>query len=388
MLTDAKIKRLKPKAKTYRAADIPTLALVVQKSGSKTFLQRLTINGKQEEIRLGDWPDTSLANARKQAEENRTAAKAGRDPRKVRAKANRTVPTFAEAQEKVITMQRGNWREGGKTEFIWRREMDRWAAALLPLPVDQIELEDLETVIAPIWTAKRETARRLKQRIGLVLKWAYAHRYRDGNPVELLDMVLPKQKRIKQHFKALPFADVAGALVTIEQSDAWWGTKAAFRFAVLTAARSGEVRGMTWAEIDGDCWIVPGQRMKAGREHKVKLSRQALAVLDQARANSEGGELVFPSTRGKMLSDSTVSKLLRENDIEGTPHGMRSAFRNWSAEKTSFPRAVAELCLAHVNDNETEAAYLRTDMLQHRAALLQQWADYVTGERGKVVRIA
>ncbi|MDE0510028.1 MAG: integrase arm-type DNA-binding domain-containing protein [Gammaproteobacteria bacterium] len=387
MLSDAKIKRLPAKTKAYRETDIPTLNLVVQKTGRKTFLQRLTIHGKQEEIRLGDWPTVSLADARKQADENRTAAKAGRDPRQTVAGAM-TVPTFAEAQEKVIAIHRGNWREGGKTEAIWRREMNTYAGALLPLPVDQITVRHLENVLAPIWTSKVEISKRLKQRCSLILKWAYAHGYRDGNPADLLDMILPKRKHRKQHYKALPFADVAEALVTIEQADAWWATKAAFRFLILTAARSGEVRNMTWSELDGDTWTIDGSRMKSGREHKVKLSRQALAILDQAREYSDGGDLVFPSVRSKVQSSFAMSHICKECGIEGTPHGMRSAFRNYAAEKTSFPRAVAELCLAHVNDNETEAAYLRTDMLQARAALLQQWADYVTGERGKVVRIA
>lgn len=387
MLSEAKIKRLAPKGRPRRLGDIPTLALIVQKSGRKVFLQRITIHGRQEEIRLGDWPAVTLAQARQQADENRAAAKAGRDPRQaVEAQA---VPTFADAQERVLALHRGNWRSP-KTEQIWRSDMDRYAGRLLPMPVDQITIRSLESVLGPIWTTRRETSRRMKQRISLILKWSYAHGFSTGNPAELLDMILPKQsrKQYRQHHRSVPFHAVHEALDTIAESDAWWSTKAAFRFAVLTAARSGEVRNMTWSEIDGATWIIPAGRMKAGREHRVPLPRQALAVLDQARRFSDGGELVFPSMRGKAMTDNTVSKLVREQGIEGTPHGFRSSFRNWAAEKTSFPRAVAELCLAHVNDNETEAAYLRTDMFQARAALLQQWADYVTAERGKVVRIA
>lgn len=388
MLTEAKIKRLTARPKAYRESDIPTLALVVQKTGRKTFIQRLTIHGKQEEIRIGDWPHVSLAEARKQADENRACAKSGRDPRHSVAEAM-AIPTFAEAQEKLIALHRGNWREGGRTEEIWRREMDVYAGALLTLPVDQITVRHLENALAPIWSTKPEISKRLKQRCSLILKWAYAHGYRDGNPAELLDMILPKRKHTKRHHQALPFEQVGAALATLAAyQGAWWAEPAALRFAILTAARSGEVRGMRWQDVKGNLWTVPASRQKSGRDHKVVLSRQALAVLDQARENSDGSGLVFPSMTGKVQASHYLSRICRECGIDGTPHGFRSSFRNFAAEKTSFPRAVAELCLAHVNDNETEAAYLRTDMLQARAALLQQWADYVTGERGTVVRIA
>ncbi len=378
MLTEAKIKRLAPDAKPYRVSDIPTLALIVQKSGRKSFLQRLTIHGKQKDIRIGDWPAVTLASARQQADENRAAAKAGRDPRQVVEAL--AVPTFAEAQEFVIALHRGNWRNA-KTEKIWRSDMNRYAAELLPLPVDQITVRHLEKVLAPIWTTKRETARRMKQRLGSVLKWAYAHGHRDGNPADLLDMILPRQKRTRRHFAAVPFAAVPASLDTIGNSGAWWATRAAFRFAVLTASRSGEVRNLRWTDLDGSTATIPGDRMKAGRTHIVPLSRQALAVIEDAREYSDGSGLVFPSQRGKVMTDSTISKLVRSNGIDGTPHGFRSSFRNWAAEKTSFPRAIAELCLAHVNDNETEAAYLRTDMMEQRAALLQSWADFAAPDK-------
>lgn len=387
MLTEAKIRRLAARSKAYRVADVPTLSIVVQVAGTKNFVQRLTVRGQQVDIGLGGWPVISLEAARRTALDNRTVAKAGGDPRRVKL----DPPTFAEAQEKVIANQRGNWRAGGKTEFIWRREMDRHAGTLLPMRVDQVTVADLEAVLSPIWTEQRETARRLKQRISLVLKWSYAHGFREGNPADVMDMILPRQRRQRTHFKALPFADVPAALITVENSDAWLHTKLAFRFMVLCAGRSGEVRNMTWSEITADnMWIIPGSKMKAGREHKVPLSRQALEVLEVARKFHDGNDsgLVFPSQRGKVASDSTLSKLLRENGVASVPHGFRSSFRGWCAEATNFPRAVAELALAHVNDNETEAAYLRADMLTKRAALLQAWADFITAERSRVVRIA
>ena len=172
-------------------------------------------------------------------------------------------------------------------------------------------------------------------------------------------------------------------------SNAYIGTILAFQFLVLTAARSGEVRGARWSEVDFDArtWTVPASRMKAGRAHRVPLSAAALGVLRDAREYSDGSGLVFPSITGRMMSDSTLSKLLRENGIEGTPHGMRSAFRDWASEQTNTPHAVMEAALAHTIPNKAEAAYARSDLLDKRRVLMNAWARYLDAAPARVVAI-
>ena len=190
-----------------------------------------------------------------------------------------------------------------------------------------------------------------------------------------------------QHFRALPHGEVAGAVAAVRASLAWIGTKLAFEFLVLTAARSGEVRLATWNEIDLDAalWTVPGTRMKAKREHRVPLCGRALEILNQARTLSDGLDLVFPSPRGKPLWDMTLSKLVKEQGIAAVAHGFRSTFRDWAAERTNHPREVIEAALAHVVSNQTEAAYARSDLFERRRRLMDDWAVYLDGERGQVI---
>ena len=378
MLTEAKIKRLTAKTKAYQEKDIPTLALVVQKTGRKTFIQRLVIQGQQVDLRIGDWPATTLPAARKISDANRAVARAGDDPR-IDAAIGK-IPTFHEAQERVIDLHRGNWRSV-RTEKIWRREMKVYAASLMSMSVNKITVQHLERLLSPIWTVKPVCAKRVKQRIGLVLKWSYAHRYRDGNPVELLDMILPRQRRQKKHHAALPYDQIAEALNTVAELNVWWAAKAALRFTALTGARSGEALNMRWDDIDDGLWIVPAHKMKMGREHRVRLSTQAQEIIEDARGCRDGSGLVFPSQRGKIQEGYAMSRLFRQNNLDGTVHGLRSGLRDWCAEKTNFPRTVAEYCLAHyVSEAETEAAYMRSDFLEQRGLLLQQWGDFIAGE--------
>ncbi len=386
-LTTRQMRAIEPGPKTRRDRVDETLYILTQPSGAQSFVQRLTINGRSTDLGLGPFPLVSLQEAKDAAIENRRQLRQGIDPREAKRAAQ--VPTIAQALEAVLNIQRGAWRDGGKSEKQWRYSFDVLAKRIVKRRVDQIDAGDVLAVLNPIWNEKRETARRLKQRIGVVMRWAIAEGYRKDNPVDAVTAALPKTGTRPNRYKALPFAEVGAALDTIEGSGAWWATKAAFRFIVLTAARSGEVRNMTWAEIDGDTWTVPGERMKAGREHRVPLSREALAVLDQAREYSDGSALVFPSARGgKAMTDSTLSKLARENDIGAVPHGFRSSFRDWAAEKTSVPREIAEHALCHIEGSAAEIAYRRTDYFDKRRDLMQQWANFVTGKTsGKVIRL-
>ena len=378
----------------YSDDSAPGLYLFVQahrtKAGEtirKSFVQRFTIRGKRADIGLGTvrWGATTITEARRRAVENYRVARAGGDPR-VRPDA-RMIPTFAEAVDAVLDIQRGAWKDGGKSERQWRASLRDYAGALMPKAVDAIGPGDVLAVVGPVWNVKRETARRVKQRIGAVMKWAIAEGLRESNPVDAIGAALPKNGNHKEHHQALPYGAVHGALAKVRDSGAWWATKAAFEFVVLTAARSGEVRGMRWSEVEGRVWTVPADRMKAGREHRVPLSDRALAVLAEARERGDGTGLVFPAQRGGMLSDMTMSKLCKSLRLGMVPHGARSSFRDWASERTNIPREVAEEALAHVNPNRVEAAYRRSDLFERRRDLMQRWARYLAERGGNVVAI-
>ena len=215
------------------------------------------------------------------------------------------------------------------------------------------------------------------------MKWAVAEGHRLDNPAgDAIGAALPRNGVHRKHHRALPYAEVAAALKTIRQSPAWPSTRLALEFVAVTAARSGEVRAMTWSEVDEEAavWTVPAERMKAGREHRVPLSRAALAVLEAVRPLSDGApdSLVFPSQRGRALSDMTLSKAMKDRGIDAVPHGFRSSFRDWCGD-SGVAREVAEACLAHVVRDQTEAAYARTDYLDRRRAVMERWAEYVAG---------
>ena len=343
----------------------------------KSWGQSVRINGRKTTLGLGTYPVITLAMARQRALENARALAQGRDPRR----ASHGVPSFASACETVLAIHALNWKPGSRSEDIWRASMRDYALPRLgSLRVDAVTTADVMAVLLPIWPTKRETARRLRQRIGAVMKWAVAQGYRADNPAgDAISAALPRTGGRIVHRPALPHAEVAAALGRVRASGAYRGLVLAFEFLVLTAARSGEVRGARWTEIDRQCavWTVPADRMKAGREHRVPLSDRALAVLDQARKLADGADLVFPSETGRVPHQSGMPALLRQLGIGAVPHGFRSSFRDWAAECTEAPREVCELALAHVNGDRVEAAYRRSDLFERRRALMQQWADYL-----------
>ena len=319
----------------------------------------------------------TLAAAREKALDNARAVAGGRDPRR----RTRRVPTFAQACETVIAIHAESWK-GGRNEREWRATLREYAMpSLAARRVDAIDTADVMAVLRPIWTTKRQTARRLRQRIGAVMKWAVAQGYREDNPAgDVLSAALPNNRVAAKHQRALPHAEVGAALARVRGSGAYPGTVLSFEFLVLTAARSGEVRNARWTEIDraGAVWTVPGERMKAGREHRVPLSPRALEVLDEATERlAGGGDLVFPSPTGRVANHSLMAILLRELAIGAVPHGFRSSFRDWAAECTDAPREVCELALAHVNSDRVETAYRRSDLLDRRRILMNDWTVYV-----------
>lgn len=339
---------------------------------SRTWSQRLRINGKPVSIGLGSFPVVTLAEARKAALENRQAVARNRDPR-------HSIPTLAQASERVLAVYSANWKDSGRSEKIWRAGMRDYVLPQLGHKrVDAITSSDVLSVLLPHWATKRETMRRVKQRLSRIFRWAVAENYRTDDPAgTALDAALPRSGGKAQHHRALPHSEVAAAIATVRASDAYRATVLAFEFLVLTAARSGEVRLATWEEVDDDIWAVPASRAKTGREHRVPLSDRALRVLAEAQELAGDKGLIFPSPTGKPLSDATLSKLLR-GKVAAVPHGFRSSFRDWCGE-TGQPREVAEACLAHAVKNKVEAAYARSDLLKRRRVLMQAWAEYLSG---------
>ena len=367
-------------------ADGGGLNLRVEDSGAKFWSQRVTIDGKRRNLGLGGYPTVSLAKARKAALVNSRMIREGRDPlaekrEAITARQRPPTPTFAEASEIVIDMRRPTWTNA-KHASQWASTLTTYAFPKIgPKPVTDITSADILSVLTPIWTAKPETASRVRQRMETVLDWAVAQGYRTDNPgTRSIAKVLPKTPRTKQHFAALRYRDVPAALEQVNGSSADSITKLAFEFLVLTAARSGEVRLATWDEFDwrGRRWTVPAERMKARREHQVPLSDRSIEVLRQAEGLADGScELVFPGLRGKPLSDMVFTAMLRRLDVPAVAHGFRSSFKDWCVERAGISWAVGEAALAHNLGTSTEQAYARTDLFDQRKDLMQLWADFV-----------
>ena len=345
---------------------------------SKTWSQRVILRGKPANLGLGAWPVVSLVEARDRALRNRRKIARGEDPRTRK----RAVPTFAEAAEKTIEIQAQAWKKGGKSEGQWRSSLHTYVLPELgERPVDAIEPRDVMRVLLPIWSAMPETARRIRQRISIVMRWAVAQGYRGDNPAgDALGAALPKISNVQRHYRALPYHRVSAALRKVRALGAGRGRVLCFEFLTLCAARNAEARLARWDEIDEESatWTIPAARMKARRAHRVPLSRRALQLLSAARRLRNGTGLVFPSSRGGPLGENALSKLCRQLNLGCVPHGMRSSFRDWCAECSDAPREVCELALAHVNSNRVERAYRRTDLFERRRQLMEEWSRFLS----------
>ena len=350
------------------------LILRVKPTGSKQWIWRGTVRSRRVDLGLGGHPYTTLAEARQKAFEYKKLARAGGDPRALKT----TAPTFEDALEKVLTIHRASWRPGSKSEAQWRASLKTYAFPRIGRKrVDQINTADVMAVLLPIWSTKRETARRVRQRIGAVMKWAVAQGLREDNPAgDAIGAALPRNGGKVKHFRALPHQEVRAALATVEASDAWIGTKLAFRWLVLTATRSGETRLAKWREIEGNTWTIPGRRTKSGRPHRVPLAPAALRALEEAREIADGSGLIFPSPTGRVLSAMTLTKLLRENGVQAVPHGFRTSFRTWCGDTAVAPE-VAERALAHAVRDKVQAAYDRGSLYARRRKVMGAWAAYI-----------
>ena len=381
-LSDVKVRKLK---KPGRYTDGDTLYLKVSLSGSKSWIQRLIIKGRRHDLGLGAYPLVSLAEARGRAMDNRALARSGGDPMAVKREERllEALPTFEELAREHIAENLHSWKNA-KHGAQWLSTLETYAFPTLgSLKVKEITRIHVKKVLDPIWTAKPETARRVRQRIRSVMDRAVALEYVDYNPAgDAINGALAKQRRVRNHHRALPYCNLPAALQAVRESTASPSVKLAFETLALLACRSGEVRGMTWDEVDLEeaTWTVPGERMKAGNLHRVPLSRRAMAILEEARDLGDGSGIVFPAPRyGGVLSVMAFTQLLRRLELDFVPHGLRSSFRDWAAEQTNAPHAVVERALAHTVGNATEAAYFRSDLFEMRRELMDRWSTFLEG---------
>lgn len=364
------------------------LFLKVDPSGAKRWVQRIVIRGKRTEIGMGSASLVSLAQAREVALQNRKLARSGGDPLQSK-RASEALLTFEEASRKVHKIHEPTWRnKKHAAQFISTLETYTFPR-IGKLKVSEVTTADVLAVLQPIWLTKPETARRVRQRIGTVMKWAIANGWRTDNPAEAISQALPKQTDTQQHRKSLPYGKVADFLDSLRASDAGDATKLALELLILTASRSGEIRLADWSEFDLDqaIWTRPAHRMKSKKEHRVPLSPRAIEVLSEAQKLGSGDGLVFPGTKiGKPLSNMTLSKLTKALGYDVDVHGFRTSFKTWAQERTNTPRDVSEAALAHVVKDKAEAAYARSDFFDKRRNLMDRWENFVISGTASITR--
>jgi integrase len=389
-----KINRLNARAvstitKRGRHADGGGLYLSISPNGGRRWVFLYRWHGKSTEIGFGSARDVKLARARELAALARAKLAESINPKD--ATRPSAGATFGECADRVIEAMRPSWRNA-KHAAQWEMTLRNYAAPLRLLPADKITTDDVLSVLKPLWNDKSETASRVRARIERVLDAAKAQGLRSGeNPARWrghLDQLLPKRQRLTRgHHTAMSYADVPGFMADLQSRHAT--AALALEFAVLTAARSGEVLGARWDELDlaSSVWTVPAHRMKAGYEHRVPLSRRALKIVKTLHETRDGDFVFLGQKPGKSLSVMALEMVLRRMKVDAvTVHGFRSSFRDWAAECTNFTNEVCEAALAHVIKNKAEAAYRRGDLFDKRRKLMEAWAVYcATPKAAKIV---
>lgn len=366
------------------------LYLQVSSTGTKSWILRYTLRGRQREMGLGGFPDVALAKARERRDRARVLLSEGLDPLEAKRDEKRTADsnaartvTFKAEAEAYIDSHRAGWKNA-KHADQWTNTLETYAYPVIGQQlVSEVDVALVMKCLQPIWTTKTETASRVRGRIEAVLDYATTMKHRTGdNPARWkgnLDNLLPRPSKVSktENHAAVPYAEVGKFMKALR--DEVGIAARAVEFIVLTATRTNEALLATWGEIDmeGKVWTVPAERMKSGREHRVPLSTAALKVLKRmAELGTEG--YVFPGAKeNRPLSNMAGLQLLKRMDYgDYTVHGFRSTFRDWAAEQTNFPREVAEMALAHVIKDAVEAAYRRGDLYEKRARMMQAWAEY------------
>jgi integrase len=376
----------------HAVGGVSGLILNVRCESSKYWFLRVRTNGKRREFGIGAYSRSGigLKEARERALELLSKLAKGVDPvlersalkARIRAESAKSL-TFAEAAEKYVSIHEPSWKSI-KHARQWRATLETYANPVLGiLAVSDIETAHVVAVLQPIWTVKTETASRLRGRIEAVLDWCKFSGFRTGeNPARwaghLEHSLSSKSKtRTAVHHKAMPYIELGGFIRELRAMQSMGA--AALEFVILTAARSGEVRGARWSEFDliAKTWTIPKERMKAGKEHRVSLSNQAMALL-KSTPRVDDSNLVFWSSRTNVqLSDMTLTKVIRDKSLDYVPHGFRATFKTWAKERTSHSTAVIEMALAHQEGDKVAQAYDRTDLLARRVRLMQDWADYI-----------
>jgi integrase len=365
------------------------LGLNVTKYGSRSWVFRYQVAGKRRDMGLGRYPDVSLATARELARAARVKLVQGVDPieevrerRSAKAAERLSSLTFREAADQYIDAHESGWKST-KHAQQWRNTLQTYANPKIgSLLVQDVTVAHVLSILEPIWRIRTETASRVRNRVESVLGWATTRGFRSGlNPArwrDHLDNLLPAPSKVakKAHHRALPYAEAPTFMGTLKQQE---GVGArALKFLILTATRSGEVRGATCSEIDeaSATWPIPATRMKAGKEHRVPLSPSAMALFREQKDRALNA-WVFPGMKDKPLSDMTLSAVLKRMGVNAVPHGFRSTFRDWSAEETHCANEVAEMALAHAVGDKVEAAYRRGDLFEKRRRLMEEWAQFL-----------
>jgi integrase len=375
----------------HAVGGVPGLYLRVM-AGSRSWVLRYMIAGRRRDLGIGSYLDLTLAEAREEAREQRKLIIKGVDPldikgeaRDARKAAHAKRMTFQQCVDGYLLAHGDGWRNP-KHRAQWRSTLETYAGPVIgDMNVANVDTPLILKILEPIWKDKTETATRLRGRIENVLAWATVRKYRQGdNPARWrghLNQLLAKPSKLitVEHHAALPYQQLGAFMADLRKQEGIGA--AALEFAILTAARTGEVRGATWDEIDlkASTWTIPGLRMKAKKEHVVPLSDASLSVLEKM-AGCRLGEHVFPGVKdGNPLSDMSLTAVLRRmNRRDLTTHGFRSTFRDWAAESTAYPSEMAEMALAHTISNKVEAAYRRGNMFEKRVRMMQDWAKFCT----------
>ena len=378
----------------HAVGGINGLGLKVTPAGTRAWVLRTVVAGKRREYGVGGYPTVTLASARERARSMLDQLFAGIDPAVTKKQAKSALAAqrakavnFKTLAEQYIAQHEAGWKNA-KHAAQWTSTLETYAFPTIGnMVAADIDTPSVLRVLEPIWTNKSETASRLRGRIEAVLDFAAAKGLREGpNPARWkgnLALTLPAKRKVStvKHHPAVPVKDMPSFFKVLRSRE---GIAArALEFLTLTAARSGEVRGAQWNEIDltKKVWVIPAERMKAKREHRVPLSKQAIALL-KALPTKNTGALIFPSTKAtSKLSDMALNAVMRRMEIEAVPHGLRSSFRDWVGEETAFPREVAEMALAHVVANATEGSYARGDLFEKRRTLMQDWAKYLSTKK-------
>lgn len=386
-LSALQVQRLR-KPGLHAIGGVPGLYLQVLPSGARTWILRAVVGGKRRDMGLGGYPAVTLAQVRDKARTARDAIDRGIDPIAQRIAAQSALAasrgaeiTFDEATRKFLEAKSAEWKNA-KHAMQWANTLEAYASPVIgKIQVRDVTLAHVVKILEPIWTTKTETATRLRGRIESVLDWATVRGFRKGdNPARWkghLDKILPKPGKLAKvvHHAALPVDEMGAFMRNLRKRE---GIAArALEVLILTAARSGEVRGMLWDELDLEAavWTVPADRMKMGKEHRVPLSDRVLEVL-RALPRIADCPLVFPAPRVGTLSDMSLTAVIRRMEVNATAHGFRSTFRDWAAEQTNYAREVAESALAHTIGNQVEAAYRRGDLLEKRRRMMEDWAKF------------